>query len=410
MVFKRPGSRKYWMGPFRAGAVDVPRMSTGQTSKATAAAVERSLQDLAVSGYGDLVQMVADRSLTPEELHVAKIDGAAALQALRDRRDDPLLVDIIEGKPAGAGKERAGGLKEQITDFRQAGGMEVVLDLAPAGARLSWLKDPTHLSELYRRAIAGEDLRAKMGDDRPRGQGERVVLTRQPNSVRRSVHQAVCAILRAQLGRGAMLAIIADADVPGGNDERVVMLSVEEITAALTAADPQFRPVLGLAVTTGIDRQPLQLAIPADYDGEQGTLQVRDGKTSSRPRTLLLRDEPVLSNAEHWLRQLVAGKEPGKPMAPFTNKMIQTRWTMVREAIGRPDVRWKDLRGVFATHYLLAGGDPRDLQHIMGHSTMAMTLRYLRRLPVGNRAQLRARALTAGSWRTPLQVQRGGAS
>lgn len=70
------------------------------------------------------------------------------------------------------------------------------------------------------------------------------------------------------------------------------------------------------------------------------------------------------------------------------------------------EVRWKNLRGVFATHYLTAGGDSRNLQLIMGHATLAITLRYLRRLPAGNRERLKELASTVGQWKGRLRVER----
>ena len=87
------------------------------------------------------------------------------------------------------------------------------------------------------------------------------------------------------------------------------------------------------------------------------------------------------------------------------SKCISPQWlteklglgrTPVREAIQRPDVRWKDLRGIFATYYLLAGGEPRELQRILGHGTMAMTLRYLNNTPAGNRKGLKEMACKLG--------------
>lgn len=99
---------------------------------------------------------------------------------------------------------------------------------------------------------------------------------------------------------------------------------------------------------------------------------------------------------------------PSDPLVPFTNDEIRSRWEAVREKIKRPDVRWKDLRGTFATHYLSAGGDPRNLQYVLGHSGMAMTLRYLRRVPAGNRDNLRQLAKRAG--RINADGEQGGGS
>ena len=89
---------------------------------------------------------------------------------------------------------------------------------------------------------------------------------------------------------------------------------------------------------------------------------------------------------------------------------MRKRWAYLRREIKRPDVRVKDLRGIFATYYLTAACDPRGLQLILGHLTMAMTLRYLRRVPAGNRALLKDHARQLGTLAPPrLKVERGRA-
>jgi integrase len=216
------------------------------------------------------------------------------------------------------------------------------------------------------------------------------------NTVRRTLHRAVSDLLTRRYSRGRMLSVIADVATPGENDERTVWMSPEEIQQAIALADVTFAPVIGLAVTTGIDRGPMLLDYVRDYNEEMGLLNVRDSKTDERPRSLYLRGAPVLENAEHWLRQLIAGRDPGEKLVRLSPRQLRDRWEPIREAIGRKDIRWKDLRGGFATYYLLAGGQPRELQHILGHATMTMTTRYLRRVPPGNVEQLRAAARQIG--------------
>jgi integrase len=106
----------------------------------------------------------------------------------------------------------------------------------------------------------------------------------------------------------------------------------------------------------------------------------------------------------------VAGRRADEPLVLLSRAQVRKRWAYLRNAIGRPDVRVKDFRGIFATYYLTtAGGDPRGLQLILGHTTMAMTLRYLRRVPAGNRALLRAGAAQMGTLEAPrLRVEKGG--
>jgi integrase len=233
-------------------------------------------------------------------------------------------------------------------------------------------------------------------------------MPRSKASVRRSLHRAVSGLLAHEFGRGQMLAVMADVSVPSAQDERSVMMSPEEIRGALASAFADFRPVVGYMLTTGIDLGPMMMQRVYHYDPQTGTLTVPDTKTAARPRTLALRGEPVLENAEPWIRELVAGRAHDEPLVPLTRNQVRKRWGALRKRIGRPDIRLKDLRGIFATYYLMAGGDPRGLQLILGHTTMAMTLRYLRRLPAGNRALLRTSAAHMGTVAPPrLSVERG---
>lgn len=409
MPFKRGGRPTWYVGPLTAGGIYIPRMSTGVKDKQTATGIEAMLRTLPTQGYADLIEDVISERLKVSELYSAYNSPGAPgkLQALRDRKNDSLLGELI-GSPAeyateatanGLQKRRlvkeATGMYARLTDERAAAGLTQLLDLAPEGARLSWLKTPSNVTELYRRAILGEG-----------------GTPRKPNSVRRSLHRAVSEVLAHTLGRGAMLRVMADAKIPGENDERVVILTPSEIEEVLELADPEFRPVIGLALTTGIDRGVMLKLRVSAYEESTGTLSVlSDTKTSARPRMLILRGEPVLENSEYWLHQLTSGRRSFHSLVQFTAKEIRTRWEAVREAVHRPDVRWKDLRGTFATYYLQAGGDPRNLQHILGHSGMAMTLRYLRRVPVGNRELLRqaarwvARAEGVGALIAPVDVE-----
>ena len=93
---------------------------------------------------------------------------------------------------------------------------------------------------------------------------------------------------------------------------------------------------------------------------------------------------------------LVVDHAGHEPLVALTDRQIRTRWEAVREEIKRADVRWKDLRGIFATYYLQAGGDVRQLQYVLGHASMAMTMLYLRRVPPGRHESLRIAARSVG--------------
>lgn len=369
MVFKRPGSASWQLGPMRAGGIAIPRLSTGVKDKATAAAVERALRELATSGYADLVKQVSLRELRPLDLYVARLQGEEELERIRNRATDRPLTEVVAAfKPLASDRNIEAGLKQ-------------LLEFAPKDARFSWLQTPKHLSELYARAV-------KDG--------------RKPNSVRRSLHRAVSDLLRHELGRGRTLGVMADVKIPSSNDERVVMLSPDEIAKALRHADYEIQPAIGLALTTGIDRGPMLALRAKDFDEATGILWVPDTKTSARPRKLELSPE-----AQAYVRMAAAGREPHEKLFDLTERQVRSRWEAIREKIGRPDVRWKDLRGVFATYYLEAGGSPRELQNILGHAALNMTLRYVRRLPVRSGPQMGGAAAAMGLSRVHLQIEKG---
>lgn len=70
---------------------------------------------------------------------------------------------------------------------------------------------------------------------------------------------------------------------------------------------------------------------------------------------------------------LFAGRDSGEQLAPST----LYRWFYpAREAAGRKDLRWHDLRHTSATMAAQTGASLRDLMHRLGHSTVAASLRY----------------------------------
>jgi integrase len=357
------------MGPMRAGSIAIPRLSTGVKDKTTARAVEQSLRELATSGYADLVEQVSLRKLQPLDLYVARLRGESELERIRKSSTDSLLTDVVAAyKPLASDKRIKAGLKQ-------------LLELAPTGARFSYLETPKHLSEMYARAVEAG---------------------RMPNSVRRSLHRAVSDLLHHELGRGRMLGIMADVKIPSANDERVVMLSADEIAAVLRHADYEIQPAIGLALTTGIDRGPMLALRARDFDPTTGILWVPDTKTGARPRKLELSPE-----AQAYVRMAATGRESHEKLFDLTEQQVRSRWEAIREKIGRPDVRWKDFRGIFATYFLEAGGSPRELQNILGHAALNMTLRYVRRLPVRSGPQMGGAAAKMGLGRAHLRIEKG---
>lgn len=375
-AFKRGGRATYFIGPKRfAGGVELRRVSTGTKDKRLADAMESALYELAGSGWGDLIARVGEDIRLPD-LYAAKLEGPRALARLRDQQNDPLLSDVLERAPGHISDPRGRHGIEQLRAY--------IAEKGPR-ERLSWLADPKQLNRLYAEALASD---------------------RAPNSVRRSLHRAVSMILAHELGRSKMLGIMAEVKKPGTKDERDVDLTPKQIETLLRACDEELKPMVELALLTGIDMTPLLRLRPMDYDEALGCVQVDDRKTPSRKRSV-----PVSHAAAVILRRLSKGLDESEPLIGLSRWAVRGRFDTAKKYAGLKHVRFKDLRGVFATNYLKAGGSPKDLQAILGHSDLTMTLRYVRRSnPSQRQTDMEGAAERMGlGRRAMLKIERGGA-
>lgn len=375
-AYRTGGKGPFKIGPKRLpGGIEIGRISTGTHDKRTADAMERAVDELALQGWGDLVARLGSDLRLPD-LYAAKILGPAALQEIRDAKGDPPLEEVLTRATEYIQDERASG---GVREIRQLLGRMGERDVS-----FSWLRKPANLNRLYAEARSTGKV---------------------PNSIRRSLHRAVCEILAHELGRGQMLAIMADVKKPAANDERTVDLTPKQIQALLEQLDDEARPVIELALLTGVDLTPILRLRPMDYDEETGTIQVDDRKAPSRKRSV-----PVPPSAEAIIRLHSGGREEDERLFELTRWQLRRRYDSARKAAKLEHVRIKDLRGVFATSYLRAGGSPKDLMNILGHSSMTMTLRYLRRLPARQRDEMEAAAEKMGlGMKQVLKVEKGGA-
>ena len=336
MPFRKKGRSGYYVRPTLPRVGRVGPWSTGTGNKKLAQAMETMLREFALLGQQELISLVASGQVRLPELYSAKLEGR--LEQLQRQAKDPLLKDVISRVLPHLGDERV----------RQ--GLKQLCDMAPARARLSWLFDPKHVSDLLARAVAQD---------------------RKPNSVKRSLYRAVSDLLTHELGKSRRMAILAEVKVPSENDTRDVNLSSDQIQRLLGACDSYFRPLVAFALLTGIDMSPVLNARVQDFDPGAGTLWVRDRKTTARRRHLELS-----TAAQDIVRAAIANKGPEESVFGLTYHMLRHRWDKVRVEIGQPDLRFKDLRHVFGGHWVNTGGPLKDLGRALGHKVDSTTLRY----------------------------------
>lgn len=359
--FKRPDSPYWYVSISVPGFGRIPQRSTETRDKTHAKQMEAMLRDLPRVGKAGLLRALIDGEVSLAELYASKLQGS--LDELEARAEDPPLREAVEA------------YLPRVDDDRVQTGFAQLLNAAPDRVRLSWLRNPKHISDAYAAALSGKLTGRKL----------------RPNSVKRSLHRAVQELLAYAYGKHERGRIMEDVTVPHDNDARCPSLTPEEAKDLLAACAPRFRALVAVAMSTGVDRGPLLRLEARHFDEARGELQVPDNKTTARPRRLA-----VPAAAVPFLRQIAVGRGPSERLFPFTKWQVRNRWEKARKAIGRGDLRFKDLRHVFATAYVQAGAPLKDLQNVLGHAGPEMSMRYTSHQTAGNRQRMDAAAERLG--------------
>ena len=173
----------------------------------------------------------------------------------------------------------------------------------------------------------------------------------------------------------------------------ITVLDPDEI-AELAAAMPAWcRVWVWMAAYTGLRWSEMVGLRRKDIDLLRRTVTVRqqivevgstfhdpdEPKTEAGLRTIKI--APFL--AEMIDAQLKERAQPGADGLVFVNTRGNTphlssftsqTWKKARERIGRPDLRWHDLRHTVAALAIANGAHPKQIQELMGHSSINVTM------------------------------------
>ena len=167
-------------------------------------------------------------------------------------------------------------------------------------------------------------------------------------------------------------------------------LSAEEAARVIAAAEPRWRPFFATALYTGMRLGELAALRWADVDLERGLIHVRGSHGNDAPKSGHQRTVRVMGQLGGILGAMPKGEPghlvfPGRPRRgrapdPTCDRVVAPRKALLRAlraaGIDR-HLSMHDLRHTFATLYLDAGASPRDLQEALGHSSLAMSSRYV---------------------------------
>jgi integrase len=162
------------------------------------------------------------------------------------------------------------------------------------------------------------------------------------------------------------------------NNRRLRYLSHEEMARLLAVADEELRPMVLTALHTGLRRGEQFSLTWEDVDFKLGVIRVLHTKNGER------REIPMSATLRDTLQRIPRrlGSDyvfPGRTGRGMSN--IRGRFHRALREAGIGGFRWHDLRHTFASHLVMAGVNITSVKELLGHKTLAMTLRYAHLAP-----------------------------
>jgi len=154
---------------------------------------------------------------------------------------------------------------------------------------------------------------------------------------------------------------------------RVRYLEKEEITRLIDACPDYIKPIVIVALNTGMRKGEIFNLKWNDIDFRKRIIYVLETK-NNEVRKIPMNDitfRTLLQVRKNPHSPCVFCKSHGEPYKDIRGGF--------RTALGRAGIRefrFHDLRHTFASHLVMAGVDLKTVQELLGHKTFAMTLRY----------------------------------
>jgi len=166
---------------------------------------------------------------------------------------------------------------------------------------------------------------------------------------------------------------------------RIRYLEVEEINALYSACSPFLKPIILVAVNTGMRKGELLNLKWSDLDFEKRLIYLSDTKGAAR-REVPMNDivhDTVLTIQRNPHSIYVFCHQNGQPYRDIRASLDKAATEGRIEGL-----RFHDLRHTFASQLVMSGVDLKTVQELLGHRTIEMTLRYSHLSPDHKRAAM----------------------
>jgi len=157
------------------------------------------------------------------------------------------------------------------------------------------------------------------------------------------------------------------------NNQRLRYLEEEEIVRLLAACPEHLKPVIKVALNTGMRRGEILNLKWRDIDIKRDIIYLLDTKNKEQ------RDVPMNNEVKKVFMGILRHSDSPYIFYNTDNK----RYRDVRNAFAKAlkcakitNFRFHDLRHTFGSHMVMSGVDLNTVRELMGHKSIQMTLRY----------------------------------
>lgn len=150
-------------------------------------------------------------------------------------------------------------------------------------------------------------------------------------------------------------------------EHRIRFAGADEFAALMENAHEAIRPAIVAGVMTGLRKGGLLALDWHQVDLERAKITIHRSKGR---KPLMIRISPALA-------AVLGRTAPDKRKGPvFDRTNFRKRWEAAVKATELVNFKFHDLRHTFASWARMAGADLADICEAMGHSTVAVTMRY----------------------------------
>jgi integrase len=157
------------------------------------------------------------------------------------------------------------------------------------------------------------------------------------------------------------------------NNKRIRYLEKEEIARLLDACAPHLKPIVTVALYTGMRRSEIFSLKWQNIDIKNNVIYLLDTKNGERREVMMNETvkKTLIAVSKHPESAYVFCRADGKP---YTD--VKKSFHTALKKCGIISFRFHDLRHTFASQLVMNGVDLKTVQELLGHKSIEMTMRY----------------------------------